>query len=104
MLPPRPILAEYSWPGRRFESIRSDGMTLVIEKDRESLYDAVADPGERHDVAAAEPARLAELRAELDRRHGVNVELAARFGPLRGDTVAPSEKTIAQLRALGYID
>jgi hypothetical protein len=31
-------------------------MTLVIENDRESLYDAVADPGERRDIAAAEPA------------------------------------------------
>ena len=79
-------------------------MTLVIDNEREALYDAVADPGERRDVAAADPARLAALRAELDRHNGANLELAARLGPQAGDAVAPSEKTVAQLRALGYID
>jgi arylsulfatase A-like enzyme len=103
-LPPRPILAEYSWPGRRFERIRRDGMTLVIENDREVLYDAIADPRERHDIAPAEPARLAQLRAELDRRHGANLELATRLGPRAEDMGAPSAKTMAQLRALGYLD
>jgi arylsulfatase A-like enzyme len=58
-------------PRRRLRSVRSERWKLVhypgAEEDFVELYDLVADPGEKHDVAGAHPqvrARFAEVLRE----------------------------------------
>jgi arylsulfatase A-like enzyme len=70
----------------------------VAPRADEELYDLRADPGEGHDLAAAQPERVAALRAELDRR------LAA-FGPRLPPKPAQVDPEVrARLRALGYTE
>ena len=104
--PPEPVFAEHGDPasGRLLESVRADGWTLVRDGDTMHLYDARTDPGEAHDLAAAEPVRVAALGAALARWHDDNARLAPRWQPRAGDSVAPSKHTIDQLRALGYVE
>jgi arylsulfatase A len=48
-------------------AIRSGRLKLIdfFERDSVELYDLARDPGERHNLAAAEPARARQLRARL---------------------------------------
>jgi arylsulfatase A-like enzyme len=65
------------------------------------LFDLAADPGERDDRAAAEPARAAELAALLERRIARERELAPRWRPERRGPLEREE--LESLRALGYL-
>ena len=51
-----------------YSAIRSGDWRLVefFEDDRAELYNLGADPGEEHDLAATEPKKAAELRAQLN--------------------------------------
>lgn len=69
--------------------------------DRWELYDRDTDPHELHDLAAAQPERLAALRAELASWEAARTA-DADGGP--APTVAPSSEEIERLRALGYIE
>jgi len=63
---------------------------------RRELFDLTADPGERVDRAAAEPAVTGELGARLER-----------FMQIRGEAAPPSRLTpeeIEKLRSLGYLN
>lgn len=62
---------------------------------REFLYQRVNDPEERHDLAAAEPARCASFRAEIE------VWLASGRGAADSEVDASDR---ADMRALGYVD
>jgi arylsulfatase A-like enzyme len=103
---PAAAYAEYSDPasGRVFESLRTPTLTLIRDGDRLALFDRTTDPGEHHDRAASDPARVAALRAELDRWHDANLAAAVRWRPRAVDVTAPSGKTLDQLRALGYVE
>ncbi|MCW5891453.1 MAG: sulfatase [bacterium] len=104
-LPPQPVVSEHGPPHRtpRFQSLRLDGHTLLLLGDHMQLFDLAADPGERVDRAAADPALVARLRAELDRWQAECARLAARLGP-EGAGVAPPPDVMRQLRALGYVE
>ena len=66
---------------------------------RLALFDLAADPREAHDIAAAHPARVARLRAQLDRLRADALE-SGRGIPTQ---TAPVDHAIAErLRALGY--
>ena len=70
----------------------------VAPRGDEELYDLRADPDELHDLAAAQPERVAALRAELDRKL---TAFAPRMPP-RAATVDPELRS--RLRALGYVE
>ncbi len=108
----RGMLGSRSEPGdplmridNRYRSYRVGSWKLVEEADGTAhLFDLGTDPHEAHDVAGAEGARLAALRAELG---GVTTALAlpaldaavARAAPPPVDPAAR-----ARLRALGYVE
>lgn len=64
----------------------------------EELYDLAADPGETRDLAAEEPAILAELRRAL-RLHLADPGRTRRKAP----AAVLDRKTVDQIRALGYM-
>lgn len=94
-LPPLPVFSELGARAR----VTTDRFSLLRDGDRFELYDTVADPGEREDLAARAPERVAELRALLEaherRAHPDAVERAPER-PLDAETEE-------QLRALGYL-
>ncbi|MCB9916324.1 MAG: sulfatase [Planctomycetes bacterium] len=99
---PRPLLAHGNFWGPALSSWTSGRWKLVLvpEADgaeRAELYDLEADPGEARDLAATEPARAAELRAELDAARAL---LRARA---RGEAVELSPDERRRLEALGYL-
>jgi arylsulfatase A-like enzyme len=104
-LPPAPVVSEHGPPHRtpRFQTLRQHGHTLLLQGDHMQLFDLATDPGERVDRAAAEPALLAQMRAELDRWQAECARLATTLGP-EGEGVAPPPDVLKQLRALGYVE
>ena len=73
-----------------------DGAGAVAPRAADELYDLRSDPGELHDLAPANPERVARARAELERRLAAAGPPPQRFAPeLDG-------KTVEQLKALGY--
>jgi arylsulfatase A-like enzyme/Flp pilus assembly protein TadD len=78
----------------------SDGRALYLQAPRPSLYDLERDPGEAHDLAAAEPALAALWRGRLEKL------LAAASEPLEPRVEAGSAldaEQRRQLAALGYL-
>jgi arylsulfatase A-like enzyme len=51
---------------RRHFAVVDNDRKLVINEGRTWLFDLAADPGEQRDLAAANPAEVARLRASLD--------------------------------------
>ncbi|MCU0224421.1 MAG: sulfatase-like hydrolase/transferase [Acidobacteria bacterium] len=97
---PRPLYSETLYPERVYGwaplfALRS-GASKLIDAPRPELYDLSADPRERKDLAAAEPARLRERQAELAR-------LREALGGADPAAESPSDaERRAQLEALGY--
>jgi choline-sulfatase len=94
--PPRRIFSETLYPrlqlGWSDLAALTDDRFSYIEAPRPELYDLVADPSEKHDLAASRPPALRSMRAEL---------LSVR------DSAASPEKSSAEelekLGSLGYI-
>jgi arylsulfatase A-like enzyme len=76
-----------------------------FESGASQLYDLASDPGERRDVAADHPERVAELRRTLTAAVGRNREQAKSFrpAPVAGEGVLTAEEQ-RRLRALGYLE
>jgi hypothetical protein len=74
-----------------------DGRWKYIHKVNPELYDVIADPSERNNLAEQHPETLARLRAEL--RRGIENAPAA---PSDARAAVDAE-TAAQLMALGYV-
>jgi len=95
-----PLLAQTFRPeaAHDLEALAEGGHKLVREPEsgRLELYDLRADPGELTNLAAADPARAAELAARLD----------ALLASLSVPAVAPQapldDTTRSRLEALGY--
>ncbi|KAH8046169.1 sulfuric ester hydrolase [Aureococcus anophagefferens] len=81
------------WPGQIHPntSVAWDSFADVLDCAAGCLFDVVADPEERRDLAAAMPDTVAELRARLER--------AAFYDPDRGD---PDPRACAVAAATGY--
>lgn len=89
----RPFLALGEIQGRRF-----DALLLGSRKLYESaLFDLGGDPGERHDLAGADPRQARAMRELLDQLG----RSAAR--PAGGSPLALDSETEQSLRALGYL-
>lgn len=71
-----------------------------VELDQWELYNLDADPTERANLAAAEPARVASLRATIDEIAGVNRALAQDIR-VRSAPITPEE--LRRLQGLGYL-
>jgi arylsulfatase A-like enzyme len=78
--------------------LRADGFKYIRGPGGEELYDLTRDPGETRDLAtAADPARLAAFRGLAD-------DIEARRARSRAGSVVLDEKTIRELKALGYVE
>ena len=95
---------------RRLRALRrADGWKLIWSSNgRHELYDLAADPHERSDRAAAEPARVAELTRRLEARlaeqAGRPFDFASEPAPERGAGFEGlDEETREQLESLGYV-
>lgn len=100
--PPPPGYSETFYPRLRFgwselRAVRT-ARWHFIEAPRPELYDLEHDPGETENVAAREPATVAELRAHL-----AGIDAATQ--PLAGGAARADEdpETTRKLAALGYI-
>jgi arylsulfatase A-like enzyme/Tfp pilus assembly protein PilF len=88
-------LLHYGWAPLR--ALRTDSRKL-ISAPRPEVFDVRADPGEEHDLSAAQPAVLAELESEL-------AGLRSAIEPAESASKATPDldpHTLAQLQALGY--
>jgi len=61
----RDLFWEWRVPGAESVALRSGDDKLLINEGQALLFDLGRDPGESNDLAAAQPARVAELRAKL---------------------------------------
>jgi arylsulfatase A-like enzyme len=90
--------------GRRYRSFRLVGWKLVLDsKGGTYLFDLGHDPGETKDIAAAQPAATARLRADLARWEG-GLGLPALDAPIAAGQALPVDPAARErLRALGYV-
>lgn len=86
---------DYGWSELR--ALKS-GSTKLIEAPRPELYSLASDPGERQDLAAAQPARVTELRTSL----AAFIERMGREGmePTKTDLTAEEREALG---SLGYL-
>ncbi len=84
------------------QTVVAGGWKLIRnpETGRAALFDLAADPGERVDLAAREPARVARLTAAL--RAWSRATERRRSGPAAVPALSEAERE--RLRALGYVD
>jgi arylsulfatase A-like enzyme len=98
---PSPVI-ETKFRGSDQAALVEGRWKLVLGRRRGAvrLYDLVSDPREQEDRSAAEPQRLARMRAELERRLAeAEAARATSDEPAEGDV----EELGEQLRALGYL-
>ena len=90
--------AEATLWGDELECLRAGDEKLIVHLDDDEieLYDVVRDPGETNDLAAAEAARVADLRAALE--HERRFAASGR----EADPVPLDDTMRRQLEALGY--
>ena len=89
-------LLHYGWSDLR--AVR-DGRWKYILAPKEELYDLDRDPGELHNLAAAEPARARALRGSIEAR--LKIEQAAARTETAAAGIPP--ETLERLGALGYV-
>jgi len=82
----------------------ASGPCSTTSDGRSQLFDRLADPGERIDLADRQPEQVAALRAELLEIIAANHELAAAFtsAPAGADILTDDETE--KLRAIGYVE
>jgi arylsulfatase A-like enzyme len=103
---PAGVYAEEDHEGNVLESIRTTDWKLILANPGNprglaeiALYDLVADPGERNNVAAGETSRVAELKKDL-----VTLRDASRASAVSGVSGAIDDADMERLKALGYVD
>jgi arylsulfatase A-like enzyme len=103
---PTAIYAEEDHEGNVLEAIRTAEWKLILANPGNprglaevELYDLVADPGERKNLADAEPARVTELKKNLE-----TLRAASRASAVSGVSGAIDDADMERLKALGYVD
>lgn len=82
-------------------AIRADGWKLIAWADgRQALFDLRTDPREQRDVASAAPARVAALRATMDRCLAAAL---ARGRTIDSEAAPVDARLLERLRGLGYV-
>jgi arylsulfatase A-like enzyme len=78
--------------------VRTERWKLVVTpaESKQELYDLVADPGERTNLAATRPAEVDELRSQLRRWR-------AALRPQKAESAALDEASLQELKNLGYL-
>lgn len=86
------------WRGGDYKVVRAGDWKLqVTERPRQNwLYNLAQDPGERNNLAASDPARVAELRAMIDE---FNRQQAKPLWPALAEAPVPLDKTLKQKQA-----
>ena len=96
--PERGLYAEALYPRYHFGWSElyalTTGQFRYIQAPREELYDLIADPGERENLAAQRGRTVRDLRAALDALRGE--------GPIQ-TPAAVSDDVLQRLRSLGYL-
>ncbi len=82
---------------RERSSIRTEEWKLAGPPRRRALYNLTSDPEEQWDRSLKEPAVVTDLQDRLD-------ALIAACSPLEPPEVAPDDKTLDELRDLGYLN
>jgi len=79
-------------------SVRTATHKLIVTpaQKKVELYDLVADPGERHDLAPAQPPELAQLQ-------GLLRKWRAGLQPIEAGATELDQSTTDELKALGYL-
>ena len=94
------VFSERNLYGRQQRSVQDDRYKLIVEvgTERIELYDVIADPGERENLAESR-------RDEADRLLTLLTEWASRMGPVvpPPESDAASSEDLESLRALGYV-
>jgi arylsulfatase A-like enzyme len=106
-LPPKPLLFDVDFKRRCVAQAVLDGDWKLISIRQnyeglagvEQLYNVAVDPDEEHDVAAANPERIATLQAELDK-----LAADASTGGIAAPKNILSAMDQEQLEALGYLE
>ena len=103
---PTAVYAEEDHEGNVLESIRTADWKLIVANDGNprglapvELYDMRSDPGETTNLADKEPARVAELRRDLEA-----LRTASRASAVKGTTGTIDAADEERLRALGYLE
>jgi arylsulfatase A-like enzyme len=99
--PGRPLHASVWFDGRFIRSVAVGAERLILDEGngRVELYDEVAHPGDRDDLARTRPDVVARLRREID-RHVREALPRAKLPP----PVTMSAEQVEQLRRLGYVE
>jgi hypothetical protein len=91
----------------RVDVLVREGLKLIVGRDEDGaesveLYDLNRDPGETRNLAPARPARVKQLRAELEAARAEHEALRAKLGaePVEG---VLSEEEMRALHELGYV-
>ncbi len=105
----RPLVLDSTLYGHDKVALRTERHKLILDRDPRAehpleLYDWIADPLERHDLASSEPALAARLRTELEARLAAYAIQAKglRPGELLDLSPANQAEIQRQLDALGY--
>ncbi len=91
-----------SWAISKQRSLRLGDWKVVRRGGSLELYNLSEDPGENRDLSADEPAKLAELAERMRELVAASRDLRSRVR--EGETIVPSQETLEELRALGYIE
>jgi arylsulfatase A-like enzyme len=105
----RPLVLDSTLYGHDKVALRTERHKLILDRDPRAarpleLYDWTADPLEQRDLAAAEPALAARLRAELEARLAAYAVQASGLRPGELQDLSPENRAEIQrqLDALGY--
>ena len=104
-LPERPVLAEGSTRNPRLRALRTLRWKYVFDGGgTEELYDLAADPRERTNLCAHDPAPCVPFRAQAATWESTLTAARAHLGPTAPAAATIDGATRDRLRALGYAD